>query len=78
VDESEQGPPPRRIRVPGFLVEQEIGLGSAIKRVTDSVGVRPCGGCQRRAAQLDRRVVLQGHRRTRATDPTTGGSHHGF
>lgn len=62
MDESEQGHPPRRVRVPGFLVDQEIGLGSAIKRVTTRVGVRPCGGCGRRAAQLDRRVVLQGRR----------------
>ncbi len=78
MDESEQDPPRRRSRVPGFLVDQEIGLGSAIKRVTASVGVRPCGGCRRRAAELDRRVVLQGHRRTGAADPTTGSRHHGL
>ena len=78
MDESEQGASPRRIRVPGFLVDQEIGLGNAIKRVTSSIGVRPCGGCQRRAAQMDRRVVLQGYRRTGAPNSTTGGRHHGL
>jgi hypothetical protein len=75
--ESEQDPAPRRIRVPGFLVDEEIGLGTAIKRVTTSVGVRPCGGCRRRAATLDRRVVLQGYRRTGTADPAPGGRHRG-
>ena len=70
MDESGKEPPPRRIRVPGFLVDQEIGLGSAIKRATGGIGIRPCGGCRRRADQLDRRVVLEG-RRTRGTDATT-------
>lgn len=78
MDVSEQDQPRRRIRVPGFLVDQEIGLGSAIKRVTASVGVPTCGGCQRRAAQLDRRVVLQGPRRTGPTDTSIGGHHHGL
>lgn len=78
MDEAEQDQPRRRIRVPGFLVDQEIGLGSAIKRVTARVGVRPCGGCQRRAAQLDRRIVIQGHRRTGAADGTMGERHHGL
>jgi|GEM_PF-621117 len=45
---------PHRIRLPGFLNEKEIGLGDAIKRVTYAMGVRPCGGCNRRAAALNR------------------------
>lgn len=76
--ESDHGASPRRIRVPGFLVDQEIGLGNAIKRVTSSIGVRPCSGCERRAAQMNRRVVLQGYRRTGAPDSTTGGRDHGL
>lgn len=29
------------------------GLGTAIKAAVSAVGVKPCGGCERRAAQLD-------------------------
>jgi len=55
-------PAPLRIRLPRFLIEDEddevdeVGLGDVIKRATRAVGVAPCGGCQRRAAWLNRRV----------------------
>ncbi|HEY7375566.1 MAG TPA: hypothetical protein VIF57_25640 [Polyangia bacterium] len=39
-------------------VRRVVGLGQAVKRVTTSLGIRPCGGCQRRARALDRFVVL--------------------
>jgi hypothetical protein len=43
------------IRLPGFLIEEEIGLGEAIKRVTYSLfGTKSCGGCEKRAAALNR------------------------
>jgi len=29
------------------------GLGELAKAVTTAVGIKPCGGCRRRAAQLD-------------------------
>jgi hypothetical protein len=45
---------PLRVRLPGFIKDEEIGLGDAIKRATYSVGIRPCGGCGRRAAALNR------------------------
>jgi hypothetical protein len=32
---------------------RKAGLGTAIKAATTAVGIKPCGGCQRRAAQLD-------------------------
>jgi hypothetical protein len=35
--------------LPGFLIEEEIGLGDAIKRVTYAMGIKPCGGCKQRA-----------------------------
>ena len=50
VDERE----PFRLRLPGFLIESEIGLGDAIKRVTYAMGITPCGGCEKRAASLNR------------------------
>jgi hypothetical protein len=46
-----------RIRLPRFLIEEnEVGFGDAIKRATRAFGVAPCGGCERRAAWLNRRV----------------------
>jgi len=32
---------------------RKAGLGTAIKAATSAVGIKPCGGCERRAAQLD-------------------------
>ena len=42
-----------RVRLPGFLIEEEVGLGDVIKRVTYALGVKPCGGCEKRAAALN-------------------------
>jgi hypothetical protein len=47
-------PQPVRVRLPGFLIDKEIGLGDAIRRLTSSVGMRHCGQCARRAAALNR------------------------
>ena len=49
---------PFRIRLPGFIRDEEIGLGDVVKRVTYAAGIRPCGGCEKRAAALNRRVVF--------------------
>jgi hypothetical protein len=49
---------PYRVRLPGFVKDEEIGLGDVIKRATASAGIRPCGGCARRAATLNRWVVF--------------------
>jgi hypothetical protein len=49
---------PHRVRLPGFLVEDTIGLGDVIKRATYAVGITPCGGCERRAAALNRWVAF--------------------
>jgi len=45
---------PPRVRLPGFLIEKEVGLGDAVKRITYAMGIQPCGGCQKRAAALNR------------------------
>lgn len=44
---------PHRLRLPGFVADQEIGLGDIIKRATYAMGIKPCGGCERRAAVLN-------------------------
>jgi hypothetical protein len=52
-----------RIRLPGFVApEEDLGLGTAIKRMTYVLGIKSCGGCDRRAIALDRRVTLSGRR----------------
>ena len=51
---------PYRVRLPGFVSEEDVGLGDAIKRATSTVGIRPCGGCGRRAAALNRWMVFSG------------------
>ena len=47
-----------RVRLPGFVTEEQIGLGDAIERVTSYIGLRPCGACKRRAAALNRWMVF--------------------
>jgi hypothetical protein len=47
---------PHRIRLPGFLIDEEIGLGDVVKRVTYVMGIKPCSGCEKRAAALNRLV----------------------
>ncbi len=48
-----------RVRVPIEMTE-DIGLGDVIKRLTSTLGVDPCGGCERRAAALNRRIIFTG------------------
>ena len=43
-----------RVRLPGFLIEEKIGLGDLIKKTTYAMGIQPCGGCEKRAAALNR------------------------
>jgi hypothetical protein len=53
---------PHRVRLPGFVTGEEVGLGDAIKRATSTAGIGPCGGCERRAAALNRWMVFSGRR----------------
>lgn len=50
---------PYRVRLPGFVSGQEIGLGDTVKRLTRTLGLKPCSGCEKRAAALNRWVVLR-------------------
>jgi hypothetical protein len=49
---------PYRVRLPGMLIEEEIGLGDVIKRVTYAMGIQPCAGCEKRAAALNRWITF--------------------
>ena len=51
-----------RVRLPGFITDEEIGLGDVIKRTTSYFGIQPCGGCERRAAVLNRWLVFTNRR----------------
>jgi hypothetical protein len=50
--------PTFRVRLPGFVLEDEVGLGDLIKKATYAMGVPPCSGCERRAAALNRWIRL--------------------
>jgi hypothetical protein len=53
---------PYRVRLPGFIRDEDVGLGDVIKRATYAIGVKPCDGCQRRATVLNRWMVFSGKR----------------
>ena len=58
-DSASQDPPsPHRIRLPGFITDEEIGLGDAIKRATTYIGITPCVSCDRRATALNRWMIF--------------------
>ena len=57
-EERRGNPQTHHVRLPGFLGEEDIGLGDVIKRATYTVGIRPCGGCERRAAALNRWLIF--------------------
>jgi len=62
----EQGEQPEggsfRVRLPGFVNDEDVGLGDVIKRVAAGFGFKPCGGCERRAATLNRWLRFTGRR----------------
>jgi len=53
---------PYQIRLPGFVRDEDIGLGDLVKRTTASLAIKPCRGCERRAAMLNRWLTFTGRR----------------
>jgi hypothetical protein len=49
---------PYQVRLPGFITGEEVGLGDVVQRVTYAMGIKPCSGCERRAAALNRWMVF--------------------
>jgi hypothetical protein len=47
-----------KLKLPGFINENEIGLGDLIKKATSAIGINPCDGCEQRARLLNRWVVF--------------------
>jgi hypothetical protein len=58
----EGGTRPHQVRLPGFISDEDVGLGEVVKRATSAFGIRPCGGCERRAAALNRWLAFRGRR----------------
>ncbi|MFD4033280.1 hypothetical protein ACFWVP_22890 [Streptomyces sp. NPDC058637] len=60
--DGEPATPPQssRVRLPGFVTDDDIGLGDVAKRVTGAAGIRPCRKCEQRAAVLNRWLVFSG------------------
>jgi hypothetical protein len=56
--EEQRQPEPHRVRLPGFILDEEIGLGDVIKRTTYAMGIKPCSGCEQRAAVLNSWMVF--------------------
>jgi hypothetical protein len=54
---------PRRVRLPGFVPDEPVGLGDAVMRVSSAAGVRPCRGCAERARRLNNWMVFTGTKR---------------
>jgi len=46
-------------RLPNFIVDDAIGSGDAIKRLTRLLGVRACSACESRAQRLNRLVAFR-------------------
>jgi hypothetical protein len=53
-----------RLRIPGFVNDNDIGLGDVVKRATQTVGIAPCGRCGERARRLNHWLTFTGRRRT--------------
>jgi hypothetical protein len=49
---------PYRLRLPGFIKDEPIGLGTVVTRIAYATGIRPCGGCSRRTAAMNRWVIF--------------------
>ena len=51
---SQSGAAQHRMRLPGFIADEQIGLGDAIKRATAYLGIPTCAQCEQRSAALNR------------------------
>jgi hypothetical protein len=49
---------PYRVRLPGFIKDEPVGLGTVVTRITYAAGIPLCGGCAGRAAAMNRWVVF--------------------
>jgi hypothetical protein len=62
IDESERASP--HVRLPGFIGDEDIGLGDVFKHATSYFGIQACGGCEQRRTALNRWMSFGRGRRT--------------
>lgn len=53
-----KGAPRNRVRLPRFVVDEDVGLGDLVKKATYAVGITPCTGCERRTAVMNRWITF--------------------
>lgn len=53
-----------QVRLPGFVGDEDIGLGDVVKRATSYLGIHACGGCEQRWVALNRWMAFTRGRRT--------------
>jgi hypothetical protein len=58
----EEAQRPHTVRLPGFVSDEDVGLGDVVTHLTYAFGMRPCGGCAQRAATLNRWLAFSGRR----------------
>jgi len=62
----QQQPEPEDMRAPTNIavpfLRRPVGLGDVIAGATQAVGIKPCGGCQKRKEALNRAVQLNPYR----------------
>lgn len=47
------------VRLPPMVSDEDAGLGDTVARAARRLGIQPCGGCNRRAAFLNRLVAYR-------------------
>ena len=57
--EPQQDSEPQPLHIPVPFLNREIGAGDLLKAaIQNTLGVKPCGGCDERRKALNRRVVF--------------------
>jgi hypothetical protein len=51
---------PHQIRLPGFISDEEVGLGDVIKSAASYFGAQVCGGCEQRRVAVNHWMVFTG------------------
>jgi hypothetical protein len=59
---SKPKPVRHQVRLPGFVSDETVGLGDVVKRLTSYAGLKPCGGCEQRAAALNQWMTFSRRR----------------
>lgn len=57
-----EGTAKRRIvvRLPGFMLKGEVGLGDVVSKAAQLAGAEPCDDCKRRGDAMNRRLIFRG------------------